>query len=337
MVDKININSSININPKKDKFFISINKQEVHSFVMIGVYNQHKVQHVLCRVGKGAQLALNERTCTGILKAQCRVLFSNHPAQLYNEGVYHESKQHKSINYQAYDITFVQYMEFLKVLAGLQTQPDQFPCFQPANEQTSENIVLEYKSLIATKKTVEQIRATTTGLSINNTCRHTAIKLVEEVQQSPISSEVSSLYFYNLPYQTYLKHGKPTKHIPFYVLPVTPIAYVHLGEQKVRVLQTLYKRMEKLLALAPEAAETVEKFDCLKDLYNQIAGPRSEMSLNELLNCVKQWKQDNSKVLSTLRKYTFLDFFWWNRKSATMKMVDEIEQYLSSKTTTLGK
>lgn len=43
---------AICINKETDHFFISIGKINQHSFIMLGVYDDFQVSHLLCRVGK---------------------------------------------------------------------------------------------------------------------------------------------------------------------------------------------------------------------------------------------------------------------------------------------
>lgn len=327
--------NTISIDPYRDKFFISINTQGFHSFIMLGIYQQNKdqnqVQHVLCRVGKFAKINKNDSECIKSSKFICQALFTSYPAELHDEEVYRESGRARPINYQAYDITYTQYLEFVSILASLQTNDNSFCCFQPEDNKENTNKVLFKYKIVTSKeqKQVTEIENSAHGLCITNTCRHTAIKLVEETRHAPISSSVSSLFFRDLPCKTYLRHGKPTANIPFYVMPIPPVEYKHLDAKSRQILEKLYKRMECLPLIASENLETQDKFDCLKDLYNQIARPRKDLSIDDLLSCIHQWKKQNLPLISSLRQYTLLDLFWSNRQSATQKLVQEIEKDLS--------
>lgn len=319
----------ININKKKAQFFISINKRGAHTFIMLGVYDQHKVTHVLGRVGKVAipDGYHDSAFCDGLLFI-LQALFTNTKARLEDEGIERRSRRLSAINYQAYDITYRQYIEFIHVLEALQTPENKFFCYIPDYE-CGDEVTLSYRNVDESlhQPQMDKIKKSAGGLNIGNTCRHTAIDIVEEVQRAPVSSSVSNIFFRNLPYETNLEYGKPSADIPFYVLPITPAAYPNLAESQKWVVEKLYRRMEQMLLLEPHAQQTQDKFAQLKALYKQIIGPQQQLSLRELLASIQQWKQDNQTSLAALRKTYPWDFFC-TRQSATMKTVQQIEEYL---------
>lgn len=324
---------SIDINKNKDTFFISINKSGAHTFIMLGVYDQHKVKHLLGRVGKVAipdgyyDFAL----CDDV-QFMLQALFTEAKARLVDEGIARRSLTLRAINYQAYDITYAQYINFIHVLEALQTPVNKFTCYMPDYE-CGEGVSLSYRNVDENlpQSKIDKIKESVAGLNIGNTCRHTAINLVEEVQQAPVSSSVSSIFFHNLPYETNLEYGKPSADIPFYVLPITPAAYPNLAESKKWIVEKLYRRMEQMLLLDQHSQQTQDKFAQLKVLYKQIIGPQQQLSLGALLLSIQQWKQDNQANLAVLRKTYLWDFFC-TRQSATMKTVQQIEDYLQHET-----
>lgn len=320
---------SISINKKKDKFFISINKSGAHSFVMLGVYDQYKVKHLLCRVGKVAIPGGNDdlELCDE-LQFILQALFTRAKARLIDEGIERKSRTLRAINYQAYDITYEQYFEFIHVLEALQSPENKFFCYIPDYE-CGDEVTLSHRKVNGNlhQPNIDKLKKSVEGLNLGNTCRHTAINLVEEVQHAPISSSVSSIFFQSLPYATNLEYGKPSVDIPFYVLPITPAAYPDLADGKKWVIEKLYKRLEQMLLLNQHSQQTQDKFAHLKALYNQIIGPQQQWSLRELLASIQQWKQENQSTLAVLRKTYLWDFFC-TRQSATMKTVQQIEEYL---------
>ncbi|KTC79922.1 hypothetical protein Lche_1942 [Legionella cherrii] len=358
--DTINSNlppSVLTINKKTDHFFISISKKRgVHSFLMLGTYDpqEHKIQRLLCRVGKGHNLTkpnfLTNMQCI------CNGLFFSNPASLRDEVIYRDKIGSYPISYQAYDITYEQYIEFVQILESLQTDENKFGCYKPimpvgpvASEQEDEcaettvkdqnKIKLKYNlDKVFPSRDVPQIRASVSGLDLGNTCRHSAIKLVEEVQHAPVGSLVSSSFFRELPYQTELEYGKPSQDIPFYVLPPPPTAFVLSDEGdgvKEMILRKLYTRMEALPCLEPDSEDTQIKFSKLKELYLDLVGPKKDLTLDLLMKDIQDWKGRNKPQLEVLRKTYFWDYLpLVKRTSSTMKLLDEIENDLNSELTT---
>ncbi|WP_242602358.1 hypothetical protein [Legionella rowbothamii] len=322
-------NSPITIK-KTDRFFIAIAKIEVHSFVLFGVYNQFKVNNLLSRVGKVFDDSKIDDTCIDECMRPFYFLSGGIAAQLMDEGVFRKKRRQAAINYQAYDISYEQYLEYLTILSNLSTQKNAFYCYQP-NWVSEEQIILKYDKVprqTSSNENVAQIKQSVASLNVGNTCRHSAIALVEAVQKEPISTSVSSYFFRDLPYKTILEFGQPTNSIPFYVLPAPPSAYIGLGDEKELILRDLYAGMERLPHIAPHDQITMDKFSRLKELYNNIAGPQKDVSLNELLQNIQVWKSKNCVVLDTLReKFWGLDFFF-KRTSATMLLVNNVESRL---------
>jgi hypothetical protein len=298
---------------------------------MLGVYDKNKVQHVLCRVGKVADID-KDPPCSLAMRSLCRMLFSSNKALLYDEGVSRVSRKLKPISYQAYDINYENYLEFLQILESLQTPENKYRCYKPVSTNGNEitlNLTDEplddTDSLSLPAQSVPQFKDSVCKLNVGNTCRHSAIALVEATQHTPISSMVSNTYFINLPYATKLDRGKPSEYIPFYVLPASPAAFPELDETKKNIITKLYKRMEHIPLIDTNSKPTQEKFLRLKDLYHQIVGPQKSLGLAELLDSIEDWKIQNKSVLSPLRKKYFWDSFF-ARTSATMNLITELEQ-----------
>lgn len=316
---------------KKSKFFISINKQDGHSFVMLGVYDKNKVKHLLCRVGKVADISEKDQPgCTSFMSFILGALFSNVKAKLSDEGVSRKAKGSKHITYQAYDITYSQYLEFVQLLESLQTEENKYECYKPIAENNDE-VTLELTNKILLSSTPKtNIKNNVGELRVGNTCRHTAIGLVEQTKHSPVSSMVSDNFFVNLPYKTVLEYGKPSDNIPFYVLPFPPSAFPELEHTKLEVITKLYSRMEQMLLLNTHSKSTQDKFSKLKELYLQIIGPQKDISLIELLQSIQTWKSENNVTLGALRQTYFWDLFF-KRKSATLSLIEGVVHDLQEK------
>ena len=321
---------TITVNKETDKFFLALGKEGRHTFIMFGVYDQNKVGHLLCRVGKDIDEPdqPDENRCVVIAGRIANVFFSKIKSKLKNERTSRSKPGNIPISYQAYDTTYEHYLEFIALLETLQNSNNQYSCYKPKKQvgnhiefiKTSLPIMKSQCDLSTIKKNIEEF-------SIDNTCRHTAIKLVEEVQKVSVSSMVSSNFFTDLPYRTSLVYGKPTEDIPFYVLPLSPDAFPELSAVQRCIIEKLYARMERLVLLEPDSVQTVNKFNSLKNEYNQLVGPKKEFTLDQLLHSIQSWKERDKTMLNTLRKTYFWDAFF-TRTSATMNMVNEIEHSL---------
>ncbi|HHQ9289921.1 TPA: hypothetical protein ACU9Q5_003113 [Legionella anisa] len=335
---------SLTVNKKTDHFFMSINKKKGHSFIMLGVYDQNKARHVLCRVGKVADNVEvdenGEPTYPAQLKFLCNALFFASKAFLRDEGVSRKKRGNAPITYQAYDISYEQYIEFVRILESLQGH-DRYKCYKPNSDLTDEDFAMSRDEVTLTltdaKKLssvdVSKLNTDLIELNVGNTCRHSAIALIEEVQHAPASSLVSSSFLMNLPYETVLEYGHPSENIPFYVLPPPPAAFHESDMTKEKIIIKLYSRMENMLLLETNSQYTQDKFLKLKELYLNIVGPQNDLTLDALLASIHTWKEnkDNKNVLNVLRKEYFWDsLIFIKRQSATMNLLAEVEDDLAS-------
>jgi hypothetical protein len=318
----------IKINKEQDNLFISIAKIKAHTFIMLGVYNSTKVKHLLCRVGKVLDGGLDELNCLERVFFSLNILASEVPGKLDNEIIEGDEKREDQISYQAYDISLKQYIAFIRLLEAMETEHNRYLCYKPVDEDETEITFISTDEPVFVKASnISPVMAAAHGLSVTNTCRHTAINVLEEVLKVPKPSLVSTHFFNELPYQTKLDYCKPSDEIPFYVLPISPVAFPNLPKEKHLVLTKLYQRMENMLLIEPNSIQTQAKFLALKSYYNETLGNQNELSIEELLNSIQSWKETNKSTLSVLRKTYFWDEFV-SRESETMKMVSGIEETL---------
>lgn len=310
---------------------MAVAKKGGHSFIMLGVYSELKVQHLLCRVGKFFDTKMKPsagRTC--YLLGQS--IFSSAKAQVKDEGIEKVLFGHHPISYQAYDISLNHYIELIRILESIQTKENTFYCYKPININENEVIFERTKKSLFSKITCsDELLKATNSLDTNNTCRHGALKLMEETTHASFATLVSSSFYNDLSCTTYLDHGIPSQDEPFYVAPLPPYVYNNsLSYKQKMIAEKIYKRMEHLVKLEPNAKETREKFSSLKSLYHQLIEQKHEPSLNELLNSISTWKKEHWSQLTKLRKTYIWDYFI-TRKSATVKMVEELEHDLQTK------
>lgn len=332
---------SLTINTKTDRLFIAICREGIHSFVMLGRYTGTQVTDVLAKVGK----MFVRTSCLPPILSSC----TTSQAYTLQERMFKPRADHQPISYQAYDITYEQYLAFIQMLEEIQTKRNRFFIYKPKN-QHGDIVTLEQtdESMSVVEPVCKAMNPITDQISVTNTCRHTAIDIVEKVQGRSHSPMVSTLFFKNLPYTTqmkaepaeakfktargsYLDERLPSPHIPFYVLPVPPTAFLFLSDERKKVLEKLYHQMEHMLLIQTSSPKTVNKFNCLKEYYLSIINQEQPLSADALLASIVNWKSANEATLSELRETFFWDYFI-TRQSATMRMLAEVEQDLRQAT-----
>lgn len=316
---------TLTINKRNSRIFVAIAKQDTHSFLMFGIYKDNQVDGLLSRVGKVHYS--RDTACSFITNA----LFTSVPAGLKNEPIFRSDRgpTTKPISYQAYDISYRTYLEWIQFLEKMQTESKSFACYKPSRV-TADEIEMVYTDelLIPAASNAATPNESCQQLSIGNTCRHTALELLESVRGVPNAS-ISSQYNVDLPYQTVLEDRKPSDKIPFYVLPLPPTLFHTLPAVQRTLIEKLYHRMECIPSIAHNNPATIKKFQALKELYEQLAY-ESESSLELTLESIKHWKESNKDHLQGLRVTYFFDQ-WMTRQSATSRLINEIEQELEFK------
>ncbi|TAL64965.1 MAG: hypothetical protein EPN84_02440 [Legionella sp.] len=319
----------LKIDLKTTQFFLGIGKTQWHSFVFLGIYEGNKVVSLLARAGKGLDKNVNPN---GFCANSWGFFFSEVPGSiLINENLHYNQKGHLPVSYHAYDISYKQYLDYLRMMERLETKGKQFECYKPISYQANQ-VELEltknpmfngFADSEKEKKNQDNVRASFARLSLGNTCRHSAINLVETVQDHSISPQVSSFFYFDLPCKTFLDFGCPTADVPFYVLPKPPMPYEHSAAHYA-LAKKLYQRLEQLVLLDPHSPATQAKFNVLKELYLQKFNVATDLDLKELYAQIVSWKEQNKDNLNYLRKTYFWDYFF-SRQSASMSLIEEME------------
>jgi hypothetical protein len=120
---------------KHDEFFLTIAKQEDHTFIMLGVMKEG-VPTLFARVGKFADVdASAGNTCLIIGK----IVLGGSLSRLVDEGLRRPVGHKCNISYQAYDINYEQVIEFLTLIKGVEEK-------QLKNPEIREGIIRMYKN-----------------------------------------------------------------------------------------------------------------------------------------------------------------------------------------------
>lgn len=343
---------------KKSEFFITLGKEGIHSFIMLGVMVNEKPTP-LARVGKGNLIDQNFGMS---LKNQLTMLkknLVNHTdASLVDEGL---TAGH-DISYQAYSITYEQYQEFLVLTKeihdhqlehykdrivehqddaeyedlpypekGVRKLTNGIRCYIPAHEESGK-ITFQYQKLNTYTKTPKSPTSAAStrqelidganSLHVSNTCRTTARSLVNYILG--YTPQIPTLFAIGLNYKTELVGGVPTANT-FYILPVPPKAF-DVNPAQMKALEELYKRLENVPKTDPSSPTTKAKFDALKKLYKELSGEPT-LPLVELLDKVTLHRTEHNALFDAHRgKGLVTDFLKAvGMKTGTQKAFDRME------------
>ncbi|ASQ46008.1 hypothetical protein [Legionella clemsonensis] len=321
---------------KDSEFFIAIGKQDIHSFVMLGVIKEDGVPQLLARVGKTGDVG-NACLVTAAIKA----LGPGAPSRMQEEPMF--GKTNKAIAYQAYAISYEQYKEFLELIAIMEKSQQQNPiieddamgnkikCYIPTRRSDvsrKDHVTLKYRELSNVKFSTEKIQnvpeSTIKGvqeLHITNTCRTTSINLIEAILG--FKTTISKYFFVNPNYQTVLRNGSPDENT-FYILPPPPttvLAGFSDKQKQVSTLEKIYKRLEEIPKKHPEDPATRKKFEALKTIYHKAAGDNT-LDATTFLQKILEHERD---VLYTKRAPSFFSRVL-SLPSSTEKMFQKFEK-----------
>jgi hypothetical protein len=331
---------------KQNEYFIAIAKQEMHSFLMLGVMIGD-TPTLLARVGKlGIEDPDSDNPCYTISKILC----SGNLARLADEGINRGENHVRSISYQAYSINYEQVEEFLILIAQVEqkqlknkqlknqmlriygVEAEEFKrmhCYIPVTVSEDGSVKFEYKKLCESEFSREglgysEIADDAQILHLGNNCRTTALNIFETILG--FVTDVSRYFFFSLRYQCNLLKGQPEKE-RFYILPPPPTACEkQLSDKQRMVLGKIYERLEQVPLLDSDSVETRAKFVALKDAYKEIAG-QNNLSAEQLLQKILQHEQKKGKELFAKRSPWLLSRFF-ALPSTTEKMFKEIERDL---------
>lgn len=335
---------------KKDEYYLTMAQQGLHSFLILGVVCDGQPKS-LVRVGKINDI---DADASSAFLMTAKTITTGTLSRLADEGLYRKENHVVDIKYQAYTINFEQVKDFLQVIAEIDRKQFNDKVFMSRmklkfgshaiesqaiegfvpTESEDDVVTFEFKKLKESNFLTEKAQCTRNPdvfagiqqIHMNNTCRTTSKTLLEIILG--FVTDISSHFFITPKYQTELKGGKPSKDT-FYILPPPPNC-ANVSQEQAFVLKKIYKRLEKIPLLYPEAAETRKKFDALKSIYNNIAGV-NQLTTVELLEKIAQYEKMNKQDLFVQRAPNFFSKLF-SISSATQKMFHELSTDLHKMT-----
>ena len=309
-----------------DEFFIAVCTTDsiiLHSYITVGVklknINNQDEYRLLASIGKYADPEDLIR----------KAIFSKAPGFLTNEYVAHgrsvrnENKykdpEQTEARYSAYAIDYAQYCRFINLLSSINPK---IAFYRPnIQNNTDTKITLRYgagqqkdlrRSMVRTKRN-------TTYLNLSNTCRNSALDIIDYVAKPVLSDTVSTLFYKDLKLSTTFSRGA-TNHL--YVLPKS------LDDKQAKnmhpiILNTfarIYIRLDDMIQKSPNSSQTKVKFAKLKELYNHLLTcnktdlPAFQKEIDAFLKI-----QNNQKILYGKRDPTlFSKLFKLNTSTENM-------------------
>ena len=138
-------------------------------------------------------------------------------------------------------------------------------------------------------------------VSVDNSCRHTAIKLLKCGLDAKFSKkdDISSCFLESLPFTTNIHERKLQG--PLWILPVPPRKQ-DLTPDAYQVLSKIYKQLENIPKHYTKNKTTDKKFQQLKKLYLDL-DTRKVYSVEEFFKCIKEWEENNRGLIDTQRGF----------------------------------
>jgi hypothetical protein len=335
-----------NVSTKND-FYIAIAKQGIHSFIMLGVTLDDGSHRLIARVGKTDNL---DPDFGNPLKMALKEAQSIALTRLASEGISRPlNREQPIIHYQAYAINFQQAQQCLELLHEIErTQLEndalnaalnklkheehkRIFCYIPTAE--GDKITFKYKKLEdafkesprSSSPKVAEIAMGAQQLNLSNTCRTTALSILEEILG--FKTQVSTSFLVAPRYRTTLVAGQPHEQT-FYILPLPPTAYPDVNKRQVAILTKLYQRLEAIPLAQGSDLKTKNKFEQLKKLYVKIAGENT-LDAGTLLTKIKEHEAIASVHLYARRSSNWFTRFF-NVPTTTEQVLSTIKTSLEN-------
>lgn len=284
-----------------------------HSFLALG--KKDKAGNISIPLEIGKQLTSYPRSCFGLVGMVLAQLVYHLDARLEREHFFqHKLIQdrgtfEKKLSYIAYEIRLEQYNQFLGSLDNIIPQPER------KSAERDEEMVMPVQN---PDKFFTQAKSHAGSLSVTNTCRDSAVDLINLARGTKTPTCVLPRWFLTrLPFETSIVRQDWTR--PLVILPLPPNA-VALDPRKKKVLTQLYQRLEKLAGRQGHSEIALKKFKVLKSIYESHITAK-KMAFPDFLQSLLIWHEQNSTLIKTHRGF---HFFW--QSTATEKIFEEINK-----------
>lgn len=305
----------IKVGPRSE-FFMAICKTEddVHSFVVAGVRDLSTgVNHVLCAVGK--QLEKRETIPQFVFNA----IFSNVKSQIKHESIAYDEDDITNISYKAFSITEENYHQFIQKLS----QHPHVSRRVKFHKKTPDGYVQE--TITKSDRVPVSYDTSFSNISIKNTCRKSAINLLDSVvKHGSKTQNIHTSFLKGFPGKA--KLGKGQLFGRMFILPVPPRP-TDISKENYHVLSRVYQQLENVCKGDINDNDTYKKYLSLKDLYNGINQQKTK-DIDDVFHAINIWEANERNTIDTHRGFGRLLRSWgFYPVTSTRKMMMDLRSY----------
>ena len=339
--------TKLTLNKNDNEFFVAICKDSFHSFLVFGVRdNTTKINRILARIGKFCDM---NNPDTYFLNAGLNFLFNETNAQLVSEMVLTENNNQKlissvsTISYKAYTINIENYCSFLEMLAKSKrfTEKDRLSAYQVIAEDDAsltfkfERIKDGTKDRAISLKTDVDEQVGANNISLGNSCRHTALSLLELgfgsrfydvdiisnysdfAKPFPYQTKLSRAFFIEKEWRNYVAN-KLGDDLLIFPLPPNPLLG-NANDPSYLILKKIFKQLHAVSNRHLDNEVTYKKFYLIKTLYETVDSLKNK-PLEEAFVAIDKWASDHAGLIDQKRSFTFFS------TTGTRDMVDSLLQ-----------
>ncbi|MFC3909072.1 hypothetical protein ACFORL_08295 [Legionella dresdenensis] len=312
------------------------NPLQNHTFVFVGFKNDEGNYELL---GSWGKLTNHEKyNFNDFLLSETDAYIRNEPTFYKNDK---ETPFEMDVEYISYGMTYEQligFYQYLKQLESSSSNPEltnskkekvkiHYQAFipNPITPQTGDTIefVWDYTMRLKEGETAaisEEDAASHFRVGRINTCRDEACVLAKQaLQTDDLGVGVPKNFMKQLPLKAKISGGMILNNPhPFLALPLPPKSFPDMDKSSMKIVEQLYKRMNRMILIAQENPITYEKFNKYKELYNQITRDQ-KADLIVIKEIMSSFLSSNKALISTHRGFHF-----WGQKTASEKMFDNI-------------
>lgn len=316
---------TIHVEKQGAEFFLAICQARDHSFVIAGVRDKNNKTHTLNITGK---IFLENKQKSD----KFRFLYPGIKSGLGDEYTSFWSTRDgfTSVRYKCFAVTYQQYLEYIKIVSAYNSNIN---FYQDSQDTELDNYI--FKQQAALHNTEKKLSAAPPEyVSLFNSCRDTAVEIIEQTVAQKFIGRLLSLFFIELPCCGYLRNGQLSAATRLFILPAPPSIQLKLEDKKsYQTLKHIYICMEQIID-TPSNDERADyaKFAMLKELYLKLKPEaKVHIPLSDHLAIISKWRSDNITLINEYRMTSCLSSLreWMGCKTNTRVTIDNLLQSYS--------
>ncbi len=306
------------------EFFMSLCQDGLHAFVYVGMIDADKNVHTLSIVGKVTSKLKGINIVRGILGS--KVCPHETETYLSDEYGYRSRKRTHNIRHKSFALSYQQYLQYLSIISPYNTEDDAYYFYDISQDSKNYYLTLCGLGDKTAERKLEQ--ANPNDFSFSNTCRNTAVELVERTMGQKMVDNLFKLFFIPLPFNAEIRKGTLVAD-RLHIFPSPPPANLKNENKKLYdMMSSLYQCMNNIATHSSTSKEDdYNKFAKLKALYGQLLSQAPEQPLESYIKMIQDWEKENTSVIDKYRNtnwtsYLARDLFGF--KTNTRQVIDRI-------------